>query len=253
MRFLTTMHIRVPSLLLTAAMLAPAQQYSITTIAGGAPAPTPATATNAAIKVVDEIKAKLVAAREPGVDKSKVQSEITQLQQQLTSIATSASFSGENWLSVDSADPAFTATKEIVASFTRAADGSVSVGTLTISVANSKLFDSNDQSGILDNDDTTTNGGVAYSVSTLNISAQDFYNSMKWALDLRLEDVDNRAPLLIGLHSDTYSTQNMGYSQPLDQRRKAVSDFLDYALSKPEVRFVSAKQLIQWMCDPKPL
>jgi uncharacterized protein (TIGR03437 family) len=43
------MHIRVSSLLLAAAAFASAQQYSITTVAGGAPAPTPATATNAAI------------------------------------------------------------------------------------------------------------------------------------------------------------------------------------------------------------
>src|SRR4051812_17874745 len=45
------------------------------------------TAMNSAVSVVDSIKSKLVAAREPGVDKSKVQAEITQLQQQLTSIA----------------------------------------------------------------------------------------------------------------------------------------------------------------------
>ena len=56
---------------------------------------------NSAIDVVDEIKAKLVAAREPGVDRDKIQSEISELQNQLTSIATSSSFSGENWLSFD--------------------------------------------------------------------------------------------------------------------------------------------------------
>ena len=60
------------------------------------------TGLNQAIEVVDEIKAKLVAATEPGVDKAKIQSEITALQSQLTSNAGAASFSGENWLSVDS-------------------------------------------------------------------------------------------------------------------------------------------------------
>src|SRR3954468_18145018 len=49
------------------------------------------TAMSSAIGVVDSIKSKLVAAREPGVDKSKIQAEITQLQQQLTSIGGSAS------------------------------------------------------------------------------------------------------------------------------------------------------------------
>ena len=41
----------------------------------------------ASISVVSEIKAKLVAAREPGVDKSKVQVEIAELKNQLSSIA----------------------------------------------------------------------------------------------------------------------------------------------------------------------
>jgi flagellin len=67
------------------------------------------TAMNAAIGVVDEIKSKLVAAREPGVDKSKVQSEIGELQKQLTGIAKSAAFSGENWLNVDSSASGFNA------------------------------------------------------------------------------------------------------------------------------------------------
>ena len=39
-------------------------------------------AINSSIDVVSEIKKKLVAAREPGVDKSKIQSEITELQNQ---------------------------------------------------------------------------------------------------------------------------------------------------------------------------
>ena len=130
------------------------------------------TATNSAIEVVDEIKSKLVAAREPGVDKTKVQAEIKQLQSQLVGIASSASFSGENWLSVDSGDPDYSATKQIVASFARASDGTVSIGTITINVGSSKLFDANDQSGILDSTFTTTGAGaVTVSVSDLDIAA----------------------------------------------------------------------------------
>ena len=41
------------------------------------------TGINSAIDVVDEIKSKLVAAREPGVDKAKIQSEIGELQNQV--------------------------------------------------------------------------------------------------------------------------------------------------------------------------
>jgi len=129
------------------------------------------TALNSAIDVVDEIKAKIVAAKEPGIDRSKIQSEISELQNQLSSIATSASFSGENWLSVDSSDAAYTATKNVVASFTRASDGSVSVETLSIDITTTELFDANDQSGILDSTFTTTGAGsVTVSVSDLDIT-----------------------------------------------------------------------------------
>jgi flagellin len=138
---------------------------------GAAKVDTAYTAMDSAIHVVDEIKAKLVAAREPGVDKSKVQSEIAQLQQQLIGVGGSASFSGENWLSVDSSAAGYTTVKQIVASFTRGSSGTVTIGTLQIDIDGLKLFDANNQSGILDTQSTTTNGGVVYSVSTLNISA----------------------------------------------------------------------------------
>jgi flagellin len=122
------------------------------------------TGVNSAIKVVDQIKSKLVAARQPGVDRGKIQSEITELQAQLRGIADSASFSGENWLGVDSSDPGYNATKTIVSSFSRSG-GVVTIGTMSIDLEDLKLFDAADQTGILDTQSTTTNGGVTYSVS----------------------------------------------------------------------------------------
>ncbi len=68
---------------------------------GAAKVDTAYSAMESSIDVVKEIKNKLVAASEPGADKSKVQEEITQLQSQLKSIASSASFSGENWLQAE--------------------------------------------------------------------------------------------------------------------------------------------------------
>jgi flagellin len=65
------------------------------------------TGMNKAIEVAKEMKNKLVAARQPGIDREKVQSEITELQNQLTSIANSSVFSGENWLSVDSSQAGY--------------------------------------------------------------------------------------------------------------------------------------------------
>jgi flagellin len=131
------------------------------------------TAVDSAIKVVDEIKSKLVAAREPGVDRSKIQTEIDELQNQLTSIATSAAFNGENWLNIDSSATGYSATESIVSSFNRDASGAVSVGTLTVDKSSIALFDANAAAdGILDNDSVTTGGAanVAASVSDLDLN-----------------------------------------------------------------------------------
>lgn len=104
------------------------------------------TAMNSSIDVVTQMKAKLVAAREPGVDRAKVQSEIDELQNQLRSIATSASFAGENWLGVDTGSSHYNAKASVVSSFSRAQGvngGEVKVGTLSIDVGSSYLFNAN--------------------------------------------------------------------------------------------------------------
>lgn len=129
------------------------------------------TALESTLDVVGEIKSKLVAARQPGIDRDKVQAEISELQNQLSSVAESAVFSGENWLSVNSGAADYNATKTIVSSFSRASDGSVSIGTIAVDITATELYDANDQSGILDTVSTTTNGLVNYSVSDLDISA----------------------------------------------------------------------------------
>ena len=127
------------------------------------------TGMNSAIEAAKEIKNKLVAARQPGVDRAKIQSEITELQRQLSSIGNTSVFSGENWIAVDSSAADYNATKTIVASFSRSG-GSIAIGTISIDVSSVKLYDIADQSGILDTEDTTANGGITYSVATLDIS-----------------------------------------------------------------------------------
>ncbi|MBW8322537.1 MAG: flagellin, partial [Rhizobium sp.] len=120
---------------------------------GAAKTDTAYTGMEAAIDVVTEIKAKLVAAREPGVDKEKINKELTELKSQLSSISESASFSGENWLYNESATAI--GTKEMVGSFVRASDGTVSVELLSFDAATSVLIDTVDATrGLLTNDYT---------------------------------------------------------------------------------------------------
>ncbi|CAK7259274.1 flagellin [Shinella yambaruensis] len=104
-----------------------------------------------AIEVVKEIKAKLVAATEDGVDKAKIQEEIDQLQDQLVSISQAASFSGENWLQTDLTAASGSEMKSIVGSFVRDEAGNVSVKKVDYELSTSTvLFDTGGDTGILD-------------------------------------------------------------------------------------------------------
>ncbi len=111
------------------------------------------------IEVVKQIKNKLVAAREAGVDRTKIQEEISQLQDQLKSISSSSSFSGENWLQAkisDGTGKLSDITKAVVGSFIRDNSGNVSVKTINVALSNETvLFDTSsgaakDKQGILD-------------------------------------------------------------------------------------------------------
>ncbi len=106
---------------------------------GAAKTDTAYSAMDSAISVVSNIKAKLVAAREPGVDRDKINKEVTELKNQLNSISMSASFSGENWLYNDSTTAV--GTKEMVGSFVRTSTGSVSIQTLEFDASKSVLID----------------------------------------------------------------------------------------------------------------
>jgi flagellin len=87
-----------------------------------------------AIDTVSEIKAKLVAATESGVDKTKINEEISQLKDQLRATISSASFNGQNWLMFGpNDDPPAMSDPQIPGSFTRSSNGTVSVTMLNYS------------------------------------------------------------------------------------------------------------------------
>lgn len=174
------------------------------------------TGMNSAIDVTKEIKNKLIAARQPGIDREKVQSEITELQNQLKSIADSSVFSGENWLSVDSGAGTYNGTKTMIASFSRSG-GDVSVGTISIDIDSVKLFDSDDQSGILDVEDTTDNGAEDYSVYNLDISTYTDTDDDLQDLEQMIGFVDT------AIGSMTTAASNLG---AIKQRTKLQADFV---------------------------
>jgi flagellin len=123
-----------------------------------------------AIDVAGKIKDKLLAARTPGVDRTKIQSEISELQSSLQAIVDSATFNSQNWLTGDSTDA--TTTRTLVSSFSRDSSGAITIGTITVDLDNTRLVDtasSGSAGGILNTEQTS--GSTTYTVLDLDISS----------------------------------------------------------------------------------
>lgn len=111
----------------------------------------------------------------------------------------------------------------------------------------------------------TTNGHPQYTGFDSSIwplvTDIKFLELLKLNLDIRIDGAagsqSNRAPMTVGLHTDYYSEINdkdnvnlSPISSRWEARRKVIEDFIVYALTKPEVRFVTNQQIIQWMRNP---
>jgi flagellin len=113
---------------------------------------------------LNKLEALLVEAKTAGIDRKKIQAEITQIQQDMKNTASSATFNGVNWLSVSATTPAQV---NLVSSFSRVG-GTPTINTIGVTIANYALYSSVAGSpGFLD--DATGPTGV--SINTMNISA----------------------------------------------------------------------------------
>ncbi|KRC02707.1 hypothetical protein ASE23_29450 [Rhizobium sp. Root73] len=120
---------------------------------GAATADTAYAGLESVIGVISEMKSKIVVATEEGVDRKKVQAEIEQLKGQLTSVITSSSFSGVNWLSTDG-----DVRTSVVASATRDANGNFGVQTTSVDLGDIALFTATGD-GLLQKSPPRTYGG----------------------------------------------------------------------------------------------
>lgn len=110
---------------------------------GAATTETAYQATDSIVDMLTEFKARLVAAREPGVDKAKIQTELDQLNDQVESIVASASFSGVNWLATDAPTHLMETgelSTEVVFSFVRSANNGVSVKTTDVNLKTTSML-----------------------------------------------------------------------------------------------------------------
>ena len=228
---------------------------------GAAKTDTATIAMESSIDVVDEIKSKLVTASEPGVDKDKIQKEITELQNQLVSISKSASFSGENWVYHDTNNEV--GTKEIVGSFNRDADGNVSLTTLEFNTQKSSLISvgtdgeysdqqidatdgaTNDVSWLsakmgyneIADDGTATATNLDYSVLTMDISEMDAdaLSAAVSGVDLVLQNMTDAASDLGALNSRVTMQQDF-VADLSDSIEKGVGRLVDADMNEESTR-----------------
>ena len=93
------------------------------------------------------------------------------------------------------------------------------------------------------------------------MSAEDALASLKYTFDLRYNG--NRCPWPIAFHSDIYSdkydstdldeSERAKVKADVKKRRETFVKFLDYILSKPDVRIVTAQKMLDWLKSPSAL
>ncbi len=196
-------------------------------------------AVKSTVDLVSQIKSKLVAAKEPGLDRSKVQAEISQLQKQLQSVADASVFSGENWLSVDSSGAGYNATKSIVSSFTRSG-GTINVGTIDVNVDSIKLYDSNGNAGLIDK--ARTSDTETASVATLDIAALTYSTTDTATLDAYISIVDSALTDVTTAASDLGAVKNRISMQQdfianlMDSVTKGIGQLIDADMSQESTK-----------------
>jgi flagellin len=217
------------------------------------------------LETVNEIKDKLVAATGASTtDKNKLQTEISGLQAQLKMGADGATFSGSNWLSLDTTtgttSPGTADLAKVVAAFTRSAAGSITLQTIDINVQSVKLYDAytdatnpNTLKGILDGvrlgtsglrDDTATAavaGTVAatdgYSVATLTVVGFDDtqISQMLTVVDKASSELTDAATTL-GSAKKRIDLQKSSTSILMDSIDRGVGQLVDADMNKESTR-----------------
>jgi flagellin len=196
------------------------------------------TALTSVISVMNQIKQDLVSAAEPGVDKGKVQTDITALQAQLSSIADSASFNGVNWLSQNSASTGYNPTADVVSSFSRDSAGNISIGTIAVDTSVVKLYDANGQTGILDTVNTTTGESVAnMNIASLtnDTADQTMLSNLTSQVDAAIQSITSAASTL-GATKTRIDIQTNFVSSLSDSITSGVGSLVDADMNEASTR-----------------
>ena len=186
-----------------------------------------------------KLQSLLVEAKTAGIDRTKIQADVTQIQQQMQSTAAAATFNGVNWLSTTTATPT---TVDLVSSYSRVGS-TPTTGSITLTVANYSLFTSS-TSGILDK----VSGSA--SVNTIDISTLTDSSADQTTLDGYISQVTAAinsvasAAANLGAVKNRISTNTDFVKSLMDSVDRGIGQLVDADMNQESTR-LSALQVQQ--------
>jgi flagellin len=186
-----------------------------------------------------KLQSLLVEAKTAGIDRTKIQADVTQIQQQMKGTADAATFNGVNWLSTTTATPT---TVNLVSSYSRVG-GTPTTGSIALTVANYSLYTSS-TTGILD----TVSSGA--SVNTIDISTLTDAATDQATLDTYIAQVTGAinsvasAAANLGAVKNRISTNTDFVKSLMDSVDRGIGQLVDADMNQESTR-LSALQVQQ--------
>lgn len=207
-------------------------------------------AINSTLKLANQMKERLIASREPGIDLEKIQADISALQAQMVSTVQSASFSGENWLMFDSTS-GNDVVKSVVSSFGRNDSGGVAIGTIELKIYDAttgntvglldKTASAGQSKGLLDRMITSASG-TQWQMTKVDISKLDHSPAGVAELDSIITGVDDTisritaAATEFGAKKSRYDLQRSFMSDLMMAMDSGVSQLIDANMNDESTR-----------------
>ena len=190
---------------------------------------------------LQQMKVLMVAARQPGVDRTNVQTQLTGIITDMQNKAKASVINEQNFLAVKTDEVGYNAIKSVVGSFERSAAG-ISVSTIDLDITSIILTDAHatTATGILDRDRTV--GGTTTSVVAIDISALTDAAADLTSLDEMIEIVDNAltdvisAQNTVGVNLARAQSQQSFISALMDANDRAIGALVDANMEEESTR-----------------
>ena len=203
------------------------------------------TATETVIDYIDQIKTKVAASNQGGLDVTKIQGEIEELIEGIRSVVSSASYGGSNWLNTEATTPA---SVDIVVSFTRNADSSVTLNTKTITMADFALIDNttasgSSQVGLLENVDfsytpagqTSSTSVTGFDLTAIDVTGGANLEEIMAGVDAILQTMTDRAADL-GSYKSAINLQTTYIGNLMDALDRGIGTLVDADMEEESTR-----------------